>query len=465
MKSELESEGTFDPLVFSDPPYKHSAKSALLSGIFVSPLSIFSSQREISHHENKMVEARTNDWASAIKRILNSGSMWRVTEHMLGFNKSQNITSSSDIWLLGVCYKISVEDSTTGGDPVNSSAFASFVEDFSSRISVTYRKGFDPIGDSRYTSDSGWGCMLRSSQMLVAQALIVHQLGRSWRKSMNKEIDRDYIAILQLFVDSKESIFSIHNLLNAGESHGLIAGSWMGPYAMCRTWENLARTRNEVANSIGSFYIVSDDGNGERGGAPVLCIEEVYRHCVEHSRSEDPDKWLSTIFLVPLVLGLDKVNPRYIPSLAATFAFPQSLGILGGKTGASTYIVGVQDEMAFYLDPHETQQVVKINMDDPEVDTVSYHSNVVRHFPLDSIDPSLAIGFYCKDKDDFDDLCSRASKLANGSNGAPLFTVTQTHHPENSTNQPNPLPSAQDVGEDDALNMLAKGNEDEWQIL
>lgn len=29
--------------------------------------------------------------------------------------------------------------------------------------------GFEAIDDSNYTSDVGWGCMLRSSQMLVAQ--------------------------------------------------------------------------------------------------------------------------------------------------------------------------------------------------------------------------------------------------------------------------------------------------------
>lgn len=29
--------------------------------------------------------------------------------------------------------------------------------------------GFTAIGDSKYTSDVNWGCMLRSSQMLVAQ--------------------------------------------------------------------------------------------------------------------------------------------------------------------------------------------------------------------------------------------------------------------------------------------------------
>jgi cysteine protease ATG4 len=77
--------------------------------------------------------------------------------------------------------------------------------------------GFEAISDSKLTSDVNWGCMVRSSQMLVAQvtficldqslfttaavnfdtltvssfekkmqALIFHHLGRSWRKPLEK---------------------------------------------------------------------------------------------------------------------------------------------------------------------------------------------------------------------------------------------------------------------------------------
>ncbi|MCD7459846.1 Cysteine protease atg4a [Datura stramonium] len=127
---------------------------------------------------------------------------------------------------------------------------------------------------------------------------------------------------------------------------------------MCRTWETLARSKreetgNEDMSLAMAIYVVSGDEDGERGGAPVLCIEDIVKHCSGLSKGEVD--WTPVLFLVPLVLGLDKINSRYLPLLAATFGFPQSLGILGGRPGASTYIVGMQDDKAFYLDPHEVQ--------------------------------------------------------------------------------------------------------------
>lgn len=77
-----------------------------------------------------------------------------------------------------------------------------FLDDFESRIWMTYRSNFPPIPKSQnanaghamtlsvrlrsqlvehhqgFTSDTGWGCMIRSGQSLLANALVISRLGR-----------------------------------------------------------------------------------------------------------------------------------------------------------------------------------------------------------------------------------------------------------------------------------------------
>lgn len=125
----------------------------------------------------------------------------------------------------------------------------------------------------------------------------------------------DYIGVLHLFGDSEACAFSIHNLLQAGKSYGLAAGSWVGPYAMCRAWQTLIRTNREqdaVADGKENFpmalYVVSGDEDGERGGAPVVCIDVAAQLCSDFNKGQST--WSPILLLVPLVLGLDKINPR-----------------------------------------------------------------------------------------------------------------------------------------------------------
>ena len=71
-----------------------------------------------------------------------------------------------------------------------------FLDDCESRVWLTYRSNFPPIkkssdasmtlsvrlrslGDQAgFTSDAGWGCMIRSGQSLLANALVMLRLGR-----------------------------------------------------------------------------------------------------------------------------------------------------------------------------------------------------------------------------------------------------------------------------------------------
>lgn len=141
--------------------------SSLWPGFLASAFSVFETNGASKGCGKKESHTRSHGWTAAVRRVMSGGSMWRLQERVLGLNKTAVSSSTSDIWLLGVCYKISLEDPT--GDPIHTDGYVAFVEDFSSRILMTYRKGFVAIGDSKYTSDVNWGCMLRSSQMLVAQ--------------------------------------------------------------------------------------------------------------------------------------------------------------------------------------------------------------------------------------------------------------------------------------------------------
>jgi hypothetical protein len=86
------------------------------------------------------------------------------------------------------------------------------------------------------------------------------------------------------------------------------------------------------------------------------------------TKEQEKKEWsTSLLVLIPLRLGLDKLNEAYLPALLKSFTFPQSLGIIGGKRGHSVYFVGTtcQGNKLQLLDPHEVHPTADINASFP----------------------------------------------------------------------------------------------------
>jgi len=136
---------------------------------------------------------------------------------------------------------------------------ADFLDDVESRLWLTYRNNFPPIAKSTdpsaasamsfstklrnlgnqggFTSDTGWGCMIRSGQSLLANSVAVLQLGRDWRKGQDEQKHKELLA---LFADTPEAPFSIHKFVEHGaQACGKHPGEWFGPSATARSLQSV----------------------------------------------------------------------------------------------------------------------------------------------------------------------------------------------------------------------------------
>jgi len=287
-------------------------------------------------------------------------------------------------------------------------AFPTFAEDLSSRIWCTYRKNFPLIPGSLYTSDIGWGCMHRTAQMTLAQALLVHYLGRDWRYQDTDSLPPKYYEIIQKFRDHPNAPYSLHNLALVGEQQGKSIGDWYGPSTVSVALRELVHQHQ--GDEFGVY--VSDNG--------MIFTEEVDQLCGEEEHEEEWRR--SLLLLIPVRLGVENVPPMYCPIISSLFRFPQSLGVAGGKPRSSLYFVGMQEQSLFYLDPH----VIFGAVDSTTIpfDTSSYRCSQIQNIQVSDIDPSFAIAFYCRDRADFQNFCDTAVRFQEEAGGDHIFSIS-----------------------------------------
>lgn len=220
------------------------------------------------------------------------------------------------------------------------------------------------IDNDNFTTDVGWGCMIRTSQTLLANAL--------------QQVDPG-VDVLALFQDHHDKVFSLHNFVRVASALPLEVkpGQWFGPNAASLSIKRLCDAYDKSPFSV----VISDNGD--------LYEDEVHR-------------LLGTgpvLVLFPLRLGIDKVNQYYHDSLLQLLAVPQLVGIAGGKPASSLYFLGYQGDNLIYLDPHTPQRA------DDAIE--SYHTRRIQTLNINGLDPSLMAGILLRDEASYLDLRSR----------------------------------------------------------
>lgn len=320
-------------------------------------------------------------------------------------------SGKATVWVLGRRFALPEEKET-------------FIEHVRSRIWLTYRRGFDPIGGTGPTSDSGWGCMLRCGQMMLAQALMKMKLDPKWKWRPNELQTKEYYKILKRFSDERSSPFSIQQIAQMGVQEGKKVGDWFGPNTVAQVLKRLAAFDKWSNIAIH----VAMDSTVAKKDVRLACDTETKDSTTKVSIGSEGSVWRPLLLIIPLRLGLTEVNSMYYKNLRSCFTWEQSVGIIGGKPNHAYYFIGcVDSDSMVFLDPHTTQANVPWNGETLDMlPDMSYHCDSPSKMCVSQLDPSLAIGFFCKDKRSFDDFCEKALDQTCANKANALFTIVES---------------------------------------
>nr|XP_013805419.1 PREDICTED: cysteine protease ATG4C [Apteryx mantelli mantelli] len=459
------------------------------------------------------MEATGTDEVEKIKSKFMSA--WHNMKYSWVLKTKTYFSRNSPVFLLGKCYHFKSDESgelSTDGssfDQINteiSGNVEEFRKDFISRIWLTYREEFPPIKGSALTTDCGWGCTLRTGQMLLAQGLMLHFLGRAWiwpdaldiensdseswtthtvkkltasfeasltverepkilsnhhrgtlkRNYGDKEMRNEvyHRKIISWFGDSPLAAFGLHQLIEYGKKSGKTAGDWYGPAVVAHILRKAVEEARDSELQGVTVYVAQD--------CTVYSSDVIDRQC-SFMDSEKADT-KAVIILVPVRLGGERTNMDYLEFVKGILSLEYCVGIIGGKPKQSYYFAGFQDDSLIYMDPHYCQSFVDVSIKDFPLE--SFHCPSPKKMSFKKMDPSCTIGFYCRNVQDFEKASEEITKMLKSSSKEkyPLFTFVKGHSRDYDFAS-SPLHEENDLFSEDEKKRLKRFSTEEFVLL
>ena len=237
-------------------------------------------------------------------------------------------------------------------------------------------------GVTGFTSDSGWGCTLRTTQMMTASALIRDA------KQMNRFYPDTEASLLSLFSDSFSSPLSIHNMIRQSKGR---PGKWFGPSQA--GWAMAA-----LAEPYINTHVAMD------GGLSLRKLKNLIK--------ESQDKGL--LVYVPVRLAMDtwiNVSESKTAILGLFQQVHQFIGIVGGDITQSYYFVAASEDYLYIMDPHTTQaaSVQVVTADNKNQVVPSQPGIMAMRWPR--LTSTMMYGFLLHSEKDLIDLAEAIAKI------------------------------------------------------
>lgn len=307
-------------------------------------------------------------------------------------------------------------------------------EAVSDLVWLTYRKGFRPLLIERkvfmgrkvenLSTDCGWGCTIRSAQMLLANAFI--------RAGLHKT------AVLELFDDSernhRHSAFSIQNIAVEGLEAGKLPGDWYGVNTITNVIEVLNVRYSPVPNfSICTFQdsciifekielaarVKQEEDESEIIGQSAMDMSfDMETTRFNQQQSQAPETWANQVLVIINVrLGVDIIEPLYAQSLKRYVQLPQFAGFIGGQPRKAFFFVGFNDKQSakyLFLDPHVVHSYVPTKGEENLAKLTSQTQPSVTDLRViagTKLDPGIGLSYIIKDANDYESLRSALQNL------------------------------------------------------